>query len=51
MNELNVPNIDVCLQIGQSCDYPNNLWTGMNIVSFSLLILQALISLPKRQVT
>ena len=31
LKELNLPNIDVCLQIGQSCDYPNNLWTGLSL--------------------
>ena len=30
---LNVPNIQVCLQIGQSCDYPFNLWTGAHLIA------------------
>lgn len=33
LDALGTPNLDYCLQIGQSCDYPNNLWTGGHLIA------------------
>eukprot|EP00049_Salpingoeca_infusionum_P027835 m.34581 g.34581 ORF g.34581 m.34581 type:complete len:359 (-) comp9780_c0_seq2:399-1475(-) len=33
MAQLSWKNIDVCLEIGQSCDWPNNLWTGSHLIA------------------
>lgn len=30
---LSTSNLDYCLQIGQSCDYPFSLWTGAHLVA------------------
>eukprot|EP00050_Salpingoeca_kvevrii_P007858 m.299110 g.299110 ORF g.299110 m.299110 type:complete len:346 (+) comp14040_c0_seq1:2-1039(+) len=33
MSELSRPNFDVVQEIGQSCDYPFNLWTGSHLIA------------------
>jgi len=33
LDNLSVSNMAYCLEIGQSCDYPNNLWTGTHLIA------------------
>ena len=33
LQAINVSNMDYCLQIGQSCDYPHNIWTGSHLIA------------------
>ena len=33
LGELSTPNAEVCMSIGQSCDYPFNLWTGSHLIA------------------
>jgi ADP-ribosylglycohydrolase len=33
MSKLDVPNFDVVKEVGQSCDYPFNLWGGSHLVA------------------
>lgn len=33
LGELSTSNAAVCMAIGQSCDYPFNLWTGAHLIA------------------